>query len=101
MLLLLGQQCECDTHAFENVIPCPTSDLWTIGIFDSASHRWSSVSTKSTLGGRGSGWAAAVNGTGGASDPIPVPRTHTHDSAAASTRRTRTRRGARRAIGRV
>ena len=101
MLERLGQHSGFETNAFENVTPWPTSSFSTMGMRLSASHRWSSVRISSTVGGFGFGWAADVNGTGGAIGSSPVPRNHTQESRAASARTTTATSATRRTIGRV
>jgi hypothetical protein len=46
----LGQQSELTTKLFLNVTPCATSSCSTVGIAQSVSQRWSSVSTTTMFG---------------------------------------------------
>jgi hypothetical protein len=45
-----GQQSGLTTNAFEKVTPFATSSARTVGIAQSVSHRWSSVTMRTTLG---------------------------------------------------
>src|SRR5438034_9910630 len=101
MLDRLGQHSEFETNAFENVTPGAAISVRTVGMWPSATHRWSSVRMKSTLGGLGLGGAFAVNGTGGAIGSRPPPRNQSQERRAASARTTTTTSATRRTIGRV
>jgi hypothetical protein len=72
----LGQHSELTTKLFVNVTPCATSSRSTVGIAESVSQRWSSVST-TTIFGRSLVRAEAA----GAARPAPA---HAAKSASAS-----------------
>src|SRR5512144_836234 len=76
MLERLGQQSGLATKLFVNVTPCATSERLTVRIAQSVSQRWSSVRTRTMLGGLAAR-AAAVG------VPSPAP-SHAARRASAS-----------------
>lgn len=103
IVVRLGQQSGSTTKAFSKVTPLSTIWLSTVGMFDSSSQRWSSVSSRTMLGRpeavavagvpTGAGRAVPADPFRAMITPTVTPAASTTTTAASATRETADRRG--------